>query len=142
MRRSSLLALLIMLAGCTSPVTISPDGPRAVATSVEVGRAFDLRVGEEAAVVGTELRIRFDGVRQDSRCPTGVQCVWSGDAEAALRITTPAGPTDLVLHTNVDPRIANASGHLIRLEALRPHPAEGTRIPAGDYVVTLVITAP
>lgn len=141
MRRSFLLALAFALHACTSPVTLSPDGPRA-AMNVEVGRAFDLRVGEEAAVVGTDLRIRFDGVRQDSRCPTGVQCVWSGDAEAALRITTPAGPTNLVLHTNVDPRIANASGHLIRLEALRPHPAEGANIPAGDYVVTLVVTAP
>ena len=142
MRRSSLLALAFALLACTSPLTLSPDGPRVVATSVEVGRAFDLRVGEEAAVAGTDVRIRFDGVRQDSRCPTGVQCVWSGDAEAALRITTPAGPTSLVLHTNVDPRSANASGHLIRLEALRPHPAEGAAILANEYVVTLIVTSP
>lgn len=141
MRGWSLMALAFASLACTSPLTLSPDGPRATA-SVEVGRAFDLRVGEEAAVAGTDVRIRFDGVRQDSRCPTGVQCVWSGDAEAALRITTPAGPTNLVLHTNVDPRSANASGHLIRLETLRPHPAEGTAIPAGEYVVTLIVTSP
>ena len=146
MRRTSLITLVIALAiapvGCTSPVTISPDGPRAVAKSVEAGSPFDLRVGEEAAIAGTDVRIRFDGVRQDSRCPSNVQCVWAGDAEAAFRITTPAGSTDLVLHTNGQPRSANAGGHLIRLESVRPHPAEGSSIPPDEYIVTLAVSAP
>ena len=142
MRRSTLLAISLAVAACTSPVTISGDGPRVATSRAEVGQAFDLRVGEEATVGETGVRIRFDGVSQDSRCPTGVQCVWSGDAEVALRITTAAGPTNLVLHTNVDPRTANAGGHLIRLEGLRPYPAEGASIPRGEYIATLIVTAP
>ena len=142
MRRLSVVAIPFALAACTSPVTISGDGPRVVTSRAEVGRAFDLRVGEEAAIAETGVRVRFDSVRQDSRCPTGVQCVWSGDAEVALRITTAGRPADLVLHTNVDPRAANAAGHLVRLEGLRPHPAEGATIPPGEYVATLIVTAP
>lgn len=142
MTRSSLVAVGLALAACTSPVTISPDGPRVVTARAEVGQAFDLRVGEEATIGETGVRIRFDGVRQDSRCPTGVTCVWTGDAEVALRITTAAGPTDLALHTHVEPRTANAAGHLVRLEGLRPYPAEGTRIEPGAYIATLIVTAP
>ena len=137
-----MLVALAALAACPSPVTIANDGPRTAISRVTVGSAFDLRVGEVAEVAGTGVRIRFDGVRQDSRCPTSVQCVWSGDAELALRITTPAGSTDLLLHTHVDPRTANVAGHLLRLEELRPYPVQTTAIPASEYVARLIVTTP
>ena len=142
MRRMILWTASVGLLACTSPVTIANDGPRTAVSRAEVGNAFDLRVGEVAEVAGAGVRIRFDGVRQDSRCPTSVQCVWSGDAEVALRITTAGGHADLLLHTNVDPRSANVAGHLLRLEGLRPHPTQSAAIPASEYVASLILTVP
>ena len=142
MRFIALAVTLVSIGACSSPVTIAGDESRSAPSRAEVGRAFDLRVGQEAAIGEIGVRIRFDGVRQDSRCPTGVQCVWSGDAEVALHITTVGGSTEVLLHTNVEPRRANAAGHLISLERLRPYPAEGSSIPAGEYVATLLVTTP
>lgn len=142
MGRTCSWIMLVALLACTAPVTISNDGPRTAISRVAVGSAFALRVGEVAEVAETGVRVRFDGVRQDSRCPSGVQCVWSGDAEVALRITTAAGSTDVLLHTNIDPRTANVAGHVLRLEELRPYPAQTSTIPASEYVVSLMVTAP
>src|SRR5262245_2914355 len=48
----------------------------------ELGRPFEMKPDEVVAIQG--LRITFEGVADDSRCPTGAQCVWAGDAAAAF----------------------------------------------------------
>lgn len=36
------------------------------------------------------LRLRFDEVVTDSRCPTDVECVWAGSVEVAITVTAGA----------------------------------------------------
>ena len=51
-----------------------------------MNREFDLRVGQEITVAGTDMKVRFDSVKEDSRCPEGVDCIWEGNAKIALTL--------------------------------------------------------
>src|SRR4051812_9080728 len=50
------------------------------------GAAFSLPVGKTATVSGTGVRIPFNRVTTDSRCPIDVVCVWAGEARIELAI--------------------------------------------------------
>jgi len=43
-----------------------------------LGKEFSLSVGQTVSISGENLQITFDEVSQDSRCPTGAECVWEG----------------------------------------------------------------
>jgi len=55
--------------------------------AVSLGQEFSLRIGESASIRGEELQIRFLEVTEDSRCPTGVVCVWEGRVRCLVEIT-------------------------------------------------------
>jgi hypothetical protein len=111
-----------------------------VPTEPELGRPFDMKPAEVVTIQG--LRITFEGVSEDSRCPTGVQCVWAGDAAAAFRLEHPPDAAlARTLHTNGRfERQANCGAFVVRLEDIKPYPKEGAAIAPGDYRATLVVT--
>ena len=99
-------------------------------------RAFQLRLDRDRTVHGDgcdALRITFDGVGEDSRCPTGVQCVWAGDAAAAFVLErAPAAPIHRTLHTNGRfERQVEYEGFVIWLEDIKPYPKAGASIASG-----------
>ncbi len=98
-----------------------------------------LAPGESRRVPESEVVITFETVAEDSRCPTGVQCVWEGDAAVRLRVEggeTPAAT--YTLHTNHRFEGEAAHGTIrIRLVAVTPHPAVDAPVKAEDYRVTL-----
>lgn len=107
---------------------------------VSTGDAFDLAVGQEAQIRGTPVTVRFISVSQDSRCPSDVQCVWAGDAQIRLALSsTAAESSEASIHTNLDPRAATFSGYQIRAVGLKPVPKSGQAIPGASYVVSLEV---
>jgi hypothetical protein len=95
----------------------------------------ELSVGDSFRVPGRALSITFVRVVSDSRCPTGVTCVWEGDAAIAVRVTGDAvEPETLELHTaDASRREGTAQGARIRLDRLEPLPAADRPPGAGDY---------
>jgi hypothetical protein len=108
----------------------------------EFGRPFDLRPAETVTIAG--LRITFEGVNEDSRCPTGVQCAWAGDAAAGFTLEKPpAAAVQRTLHTHGRyERQTALDGFVVHLEDIKPYPKEGATIAPGDYRATLVVTRP
>jgi|GEM_PF-940362 hypothetical protein len=129
--RLAAFSLALLLAA--TPTVRPPVEPAAL------GVPFRLAQGQEIAV-GGELRVRFDAVTADSRCPKGVRCLWTGNARVVLLLTLPGRPSALVtLNTNVDPRSASALGFTVEMGGLEPAPERGKRLRQKDYVVTLVV---
>ncbi len=135
-RSLPVLAALVVATGlsaCDPPT-------RVVAASIGAGVAdttFALRVGQEARVGGTMLRIVFLGVDDDSRCPSDVMCVWAGNAAVRIGVTYGTGPTvAYVLNTGIDPRFADLASYRLTLTRLEPDPVSTSRIPAERYVAT------
>lgn len=107
-----------------------------IATRVVVDNRFTLAVGATASVEGTGMRIRFDRVPQDSRCPTDVNCVQAGDAIVDITVIQDAGSTQSYqLHTS-GPRSIVHDGLRVSLEELSPQPVSSRPIAQGDYRAT------
>jgi hypothetical protein len=144
-RRTALLvSASVALFG--SPVAADGVARRtAVAQSARVGREFKIKAGRAVTLRGENLRLRFAPVVNDSRCPTGVECVWAGNAEVLIEVGAGgrgAGST-LRLNTNTSPERAGEGKYrryTVRLVGLSPYPRAGRKIRPGEYTATLLVS--
>ena len=126
--------LLAGSAACSSPT--SPDG--AFRTEVT------LQPGQLTAVASTPLRVGFERVASDSRCPADALCIQSGDALVVLRVSIDGrGAADIHLRTRGGTTGENLSavvgGYALSIGGLQPYPISSSPIAPGDYRVTLVV---
>ena len=136
--------LLMALPFVLSAACASGNGGGSPTTpSVRVDQEFTLAPGQTGAVNDASLRVRFDEVTSDSRCPEGVQCVWEGDAAVAISVSGGSGAARRhELHTSpADERPAEAGegDYVIRLVGLQPGTRASAPIPPGDYRATFVV---
>jgi hypothetical protein len=131
----TLLFLALIAAACSSDSPAGPDEPT-------LGKPFDVRANETAVLASEGLRITFQKVRNDSRCPEGVSCVWEGDAEVVLQVeTAPEDRAEMGLHTNHRfPSAASFLKYRVVLQELRPLANASKPVAPEDYVATLVVS--
>ncbi|MCI5131944.1 MAG: hypothetical protein D3904_10550 [Candidatus Electrothrix sp. EH2] len=122
-----LCSCLLIFAGCT-PKPQPEDFPQ----------TFELRP-KASKKISNDLTIGFSMVLEDSRCPTGTQCPWEGNAEILLALS--GGDLETVhLNTGMQfPRTDFYNGYSITLDELKPHPAQGTSIEPSDYTAVLSV---
>jgi hypothetical protein len=131
----STLALVILLAlgagSCHKPI-------RAV-----VGTPVALPVHRAATFARTDLELFFRRVASDSRCPTGAQCVWAGEATVTVDARLAKGPVesfDLKLSAREDSTVWKPfDGYRIRVVSLDPYPRLGVTTDSSGYVATLLV---
>ena len=106
----------------------------------ELGRPFEMKPAEVVEIQG--LRITFEGISEDSRCPTGAQCIWAGDAAATFTFQKrPADALQRVLHTNSRfERQAECDTFIVRLEDVKPYPKQSARTAPEDYRAVIIVT--
>jgi len=92
--------------------------------------------------VGDNLRITFEGVGEDSRCPVGAQCATEGNARVDLEYISPdSSPLGFSLNTSrTSTRDTTLQRYRIALTALTPQPKEGSRIQPEEYSAQLIVT--
>lgn len=138
----AVLLVLLTCVACASTDARQPAAAESGAPPASV--TLELRVGGAAPVPGTRTTLTFDRVRDDSRCPKGVSCIWEGDAIVVLRLST--GTDDAVaveLHAN--PRFSqegSAHGVTVVLESLEPQPEADKPIVGSAYVARVSVAAP
>ena len=102
--------------------------------------AFSLPVGKTAGVSGSPTRITFKQVRDDSRCPTSVVCVWEGDARIEVTVSREGSPSETaVLSLSSPGNEAQIGGLSVRFVSLAPYPATPEPSAPRQYVAELVI---
>jgi hypothetical protein len=135
-----------MLAGCVVALGITlaasgcgrgagsegTDNP-AQATASADGKEFSIRVGESVRIEGTQSNLSFLAVPEDSRCPSGVQCIWAGNARVSLKLDA----TQFDLNTTVEPHEAVVQGYRFQLVQVSTRP-EGDTV-TGNYTATLKV---
>jgi hypothetical protein len=132
MRRvSAFLAALSMAGACTTAIPTATTGP--------VDAVSVLAPGESADVPAAGIRLRFQGVMGDSRCPADALCIQGGDAIVRIEVTSSNGAASYDLHTgNMQPvRHADLT---IALTQLSPYPFSSRTISPGEYRATFRIT--
>lgn len=135
--RAGLIGLTAALAACAAPPSAAP---RAAAEAETVGAdaPFTLAMGDRARVESPDVTIEFQSVESDSRCPRDVTCVWAGDAVAVVAVVAGDQREALRLHTNLEPRKAEALGVELELDDLSPYPVSTGKIAAADYRARLI----
>ena len=106
---------------------------------VDLGAEFKIKNGQQAVIRGEKLHITLASVN-DSRCPTGVTCVWAGDGEISIEVAGKSKKQTVTLHTRLEPREIVFEGLKIRLVALNPYPRANETIDQNDHEATLIVT--
>jgi hypothetical protein len=129
---SLLVILLIMLpAGCG----LWHGG------SVAEGNEFTLGLGDRANVRGEGLSLVFADVQEDSRCATGVVCIWQGQVRCSVLLTkNGATYTETFTQSGLtsEPATESALGYLFTFR-IEPYPEEGKDIAPQDYRLTIKV---
>jgi hypothetical protein len=126
--------LAVSIVACTG----SPTQPDRIA----VNEPFELGAGQ-TAMTTDGLRIRFDTVRSDSRCPMDAFCVRAGEAIVAVTLSAPGiAAAERELQTVPAQSHASYSRFTVTLSQLQPYPRSDRQIQPGDYVATFVVQAP
>jgi hypothetical protein len=125
------LLTLLTLSACDDR---GPSGP-----TVPLNQQFVLAPGEAAAIEDSSLRVRFDGVTGDSRCPADALCVLGGDAVVRITVQSGGGSRGYDLHTG-DMRPVSHNDATIALVQLAPYPFSATPIQPNDYRATFLVT--
>lgn len=102
----------------TSLVAACPGNP----PGVSPGREFELELSQAVRIAGTDLKLRFEAVEQDSRCPADVTCVWAGNASVNLSLVGTGCDTLLRLNTSLEPRSGAGCAIPIEVRGLEPTP--------------------
>jgi hypothetical protein len=143
-----LLPFVATLAACTRrhPEAAHPTepagDPSTSAIAARLGDTVRVLRGQEVAVDGRKITLRFDSTGADSRCRAGVQCVWAGDVAAMFTLTTIGTTATPTLHTGLEPRRSTVGGYVVELVAIDPYP--GTEPPNARLAQSarLVVTRP
>jgi len=133
------LSLFAIIACAGSGAAVGSNNP--VGTKVVVvNQDFDLAPGGTATIDGGALTLTFDKVGGDSRCPTGVQCIWAGNGAVVLTVEpSSASAYSVQLNTTLDPHATTVGSYQVTLVGLKPYPKQGSPIPPASYVATLRI---
>jgi hypothetical protein len=110
-----------------------------------LGQEFTLGGGQEAVFGGEDLRVRFTDVLEDSRCPTEVECFWTGQARIAIAVQA-AGRASAAADFNTNPapgqnvHTVRMDDYTIGLKSLDPYPrTPDDPISFEDYRATLLV---
>jgi len=108
------------------------------AVVVEPGVAFTLAPGQTATVRRADARVTFREVREDSRCPVDVQCVWEGDAKVEVTIARTGSPTETKTLSIRPPDNEVQAGNMkLRFVGLTPGPRQADNTPR-NYLAEFV----
>lgn len=124
-RLVSLLLLISLVPGCVSQSKEIKASP---------GEDFVLSIGQEARITGDDLKISFDEVIGDSRCPRDVICIWEGRASMVISVTRDATTYRIVLN---EPGLTDsAEDEFLNYRVafhLEPYPEQSKELSESDY---------
>jgi hypothetical protein len=132
----SLVFLLVaILASCAQDPIIS--------RKVSLNEQFTIKAGQQVAIKSEKLSVQFSSVQNESRCPTGVQCVWEGNAAISIEVSKKRKKAEqAILNTNtaIQPNELAYKKYRIKLLGLNPYPRIDEKIEPKDYEAVMIVT--
>jgi hypothetical protein len=107
----------------------------------QLGHEFYLSIGQSATIQSENLTLTFNDVLADSRCATGVQCFWAGEAKSSITFNLKGKSQEVVLTEPglTQPPSAVVEGYRISFQ-LNPYPKKGVQIEKSDYKLVLSLS--
>jgi hypothetical protein len=124
----------------------APTGP-GTAGPTALGESFLLGEGQTATIESEGLSVSFVNVSEDSRCPSGVTCIWAGQAKVVIGVVHTATGEDLGVREIVlgggggEAATASFGRYSVEVLTLDPYPDAPEQGDRPDYTVTLMVSA-
>lgn len=137
--RFTFVILGVILLSCTD--SHDPTGPDHQA--LILNKSFDsvtvhLNYGKDVLINNYAI-LKFEGVESDSRCPIDAICIWPGNGEVNMVISTDRDKKRFKLNSFLEPRNYVFDDFVIELKALNPATRSDRPIKPEDYSVDLII---
>ncbi|WP_410593890.1 hypothetical protein [Amycolatopsis sp. lyj-23] len=127
---AGLFAFAVVTVGSSVAAAPAPRAVASPAVSVTAGQDVTLRLGQEAAVQGKDLTVRYTRLVADSRCRPGMACFWEGEATLAFLLKEPGHgeSTTAELHSGprTGPQATTFAASRIELVAVSEDAGEAT----------------
>ena len=141
--RHVLFILLLIIESCKNDTSIVSSG--------SFGNTFTLKVGQTVTIQPGNLKVGFERVASDSRCPTGAMCFWEGMAQLRLWLLPPGTDTVFVQSTisgyvtqsdTCCHKYVDTVGYRVKLMQLDPYPRIDGPLPpeSSDYIAYLQVS--
>ena len=125
-----LVLLMPLLSACSSSLKASLDNQ------------FTLTPGQSARITSEGMDIKFIGETQDSRCPTGVECIWAGQVICDIELTKDGNKNQVTLTESAGSGLTTGytfQNYKITF-AVSPYPVAGKTIAKNDYRLSLTVS--
>ena len=138
------MSVSVLAVACGSGPTdpeLAPDLP--VTVLVAEGDTAAIGLGESTLLPAAGVSVTYVALVSDSRCPTGVTCVWEGDAAVRVEMESLGQRVTAELHTAFQPRSVALGDVVVELLEVRPYPAiDHLADPAVASMVVAVTVGP
>ena len=126
----------------TAFVAIIACAPEVDSETVSLGDSFSLALGQSAAIDGEDLAIEFIDIIADSRCPSGVECIWQGEVACFVEIThSGTGQQRVLTYPGLTQELSEAQfGSYQFTFSVEPYPEAGKEIKKSEYRLNLLVT--
>jgi hypothetical protein len=121
-------------------VNVMHEGECQIPGHFNLGEIFLLHYQETKYNADENITIKLEGVLSDSRCPSGVQCFWQGNAEVEFTFSKNDVPRSFILNTGIEPSEVSLFGYKIKLVRLEPPVLVDNPPEQEDYIAHLLIT--
>ena len=128
---AAFLAIVLTSSSCgSSEIQVRPN------------EEFSLSIGRSAVGTGEGLKIEFEEVVEDSRCPRDVTCVWAGRVTCMIKLTQIGSSYRMAL---TEPGLTDEYSKERYEEYeiafhVTPYPEAGKKIPTGAYRLNLIVS--
>ncbi len=140
--------MLVTVSGCSGGTPVSPVAaqgaadPALHAAVADAPMVIELRYDKIASYQNLEFRwVKLE----DSRCQTGVQCVWAGQLVATIEVArSKDAPVEIELVHRIgsEPKVTNVHGYELRLQEVIPNPKYGVTYSRNEYIMYLQLSKP
>jgi hypothetical protein len=103
------------------------------------GQTAEIRLGKEKSVDRGRLKVRFDRVVEDSRCPMNARCIQAGNAKVRLTVSQGRSSRRITLDSTKGTTSAEVFGYKIEFVDLQPQKGAPRPMSRRPQTVTLEI---
>jgi len=108
---------------------------------INFNEEFSLSQGQIVLIKGEDLKIKFVKITEDSRCPKGATCIWTGEVSCVVELIS-KGPSQFV--TLTEPGLKEGyteekfENYIFKFR-VTPYPEVGSKIPEENYRLNLIV---
>jgi hypothetical protein len=141
-RASFWVSVILGVLLVTAFIAIASCAPESDYKTFSLGDSFSLSVGQSASIDGDDLAIKFIDVIADSRCPSGVECIWQGEVACLVEIThSGTGQEKVLTYPGLTQELSKAKfGSYQFTFSVEPYPEAGKEIEKSEYRLNLLVT--